>query len=118
MTTLIVYLLIGLAIGCVRQIFSKRNAKSQFQEALSEELEKLAKKKEIDKWENEERRVFSANPNSGLWARAALASEKDVIKMGEGYWTLMKIAGWTLFWGPVLVETVLSKILGLFKKTS
>ena len=111
MTTWIaIYFLLGLVAGCLRQIFRKESARNKFQNVFSEKLEELAKKKKISKWENEERTVFSVDPNADLWTRAVLESKEDVEKTGETFWALALIMGYTILWGPVLILDTLSRI--------
>ncbi|HEY4484124.1 MAG TPA: hypothetical protein VI978_00135 [Candidatus Paceibacterota bacterium] len=110
----IAYLLVGLTIGCIRQIFRKGSVRSKFQKAFLEELEELAKKNETSKWEGAGRKVFSANPNASLWTRAVIESKEDVEKTGETFWVLALTMGHMVLWGPTLALDVFSKIKRLF----
>ena len=105
-TWIVIYLLVGLVAGCLRQIFRKKSVKGMFQEIYGERLEKLANKKEISKWESEngDRITFSANPDSGLWARATLEAKEDIEQKGEPFWAFMMLMAWVFFGGSSYQE--------------
>lgn len=115
-TWIVIYLFTGLIIGCLRQIFRKESVRSKFQEVWKEQLEKLADKKEISKWKNGERTVFSANPDSNLLARASLEAKDDVEEWSETLSAFVILMAWVFLWGLLLLEIIFWGLVFLVKK--